>query len=55
MLYDRNNQLLAYNEASYDLMIVPREVKEDIDSTLLINLLKISLEEYSEKIRTAKK
>ena len=55
LLYDRNNQLLAYNEASYDLMIVPREVKEDIDSTLLINLLKISLEEYSEKIRTAKK
>ena len=43
LLYDRNNQLLAYNEASYDLMIVPREVKEDIDSNLLIDLLKISL------------
>ncbi len=55
LLYDRNNQLLAYNEASYDLMIIPREVKKDIDSILLSNLINISLEEYSEKIRIAKK
>ena len=36
LLYDRNNQLLAYNEASYDLMIVPREVEKNIDSTFAI-------------------
>ena len=33
LLYDRNDQLLAYNEASYDMMIVPREVEKNIDST----------------------
>ena len=30
LLYDRNNKLLAYNEASYDLMIVPREVADRV-------------------------
>ena len=54
LLHDRNNQLLAYNEASYDLMIVPREVKKNIDSTLLCNLLHISNEEYNERIKKAK-
>ena len=55
LLYDRNNQLLAYNEASYDLMIVPREVEKNIDSTLFSNLLHITLEEYSSRIQQAKK
>ena len=55
MLYDRKNQLLAYNEASYDLMIVPREVEKNIDSILFSNLLHITLEEYSSKIQQAKK
>ena len=55
LLYDRNNKLLAYNEASYDLMIVPREVADDIDSLLLCDLLNISIEEYSSRLRKAKK
>jgi len=55
LLYDRKNQLLAYNEASYDLMIIPREVKKDIDSTLLCNLLNITNVEYDERIKKAKK
>ena len=55
LLFDRNNKLLAYNEASYDLMVVPRELEKEIDSNLLCNLLDISLKEYSEKIKSAKK
>ena len=55
LLYDRNNKLLAYNEASYDLMIVPREVVDDIDSLLLCDLLNISIEEYSSRLKKAKK
>tara|TARA_B100000902_G_scaffold137256_1_gene135471 strand:- start:3760 stop:5583 length:1824 start_codon:yes stop_codon:yes gene_type:complete len=54
LLYDRNNQILAYNEASYDLMIVPREIKKDIDANLLCKLLDISNEEYNERIEKAK-
>ena len=55
LLYDRNNQLLAYNEASYDLMVIPREIKEDIDSVLLCNFLNITIEEYSKRMKRAKK
>ena len=55
LLHDRKNQLLAYNEASYDLMVIPREVKKDIDSTLLCNLLNITNAEYDERIKKAKK
>ncbi|MBC8266005.1 MAG: penicillin-binding protein 2 [Flavobacteriales bacterium] len=54
LLYDRNNQLLAYNEASYDLMVVPREV-EDIDSVLLSGLLNITIKEYDKRMKKAKK
>ena len=54
LLHDRNNQLLAYNEASYDLMIVPREVEQNIDSTLLCDLLNISIEEYDMRLKKAK-
>lgn len=48
-IYDRNNQLLVYNEAAYDLMVIPGQVKEmdtsafcrliDIDSATFITQL----------------
>ena len=28
LMYDRNGKLLVYNEAVYDLMVIPRMVKE---------------------------
>ena len=55
LLYDRHNRLLAYNEASYDLMIIPREVVNNIDSLLLCKLLNITIEEYSSRLKKAKK
>ncbi|MCK5171563.1 MAG: penicillin-binding protein 2, partial [Bacteroidales bacterium] len=27
LIYDRNGELLVYNEAAYDLMLVPRQLK----------------------------
>ena len=36
LIYDRNGKLLVYNEAIYDLMIVPRNVK-NIDTKALKN------------------
>ena len=26
LIFDRNNELLVYNEAAYDLMLIPREM-----------------------------
>ena len=37
-IYDRNNKLLVYNEAAYDLMVLPKNVK-NIDTMDLCSLL----------------
>ncbi len=52
-IYDRNNKLLVANQPSYDIMVVPREIK-DIDTTEFCNLLRISKEYFIKKIEKAK-
>ena len=37
-IYDRNGKLLVANQPSYDIMVVPREIKE-IDTLEFCNLL----------------
>ena len=37
LVYDRNNELIVYNEAIYDLMVIPRQAK-GIDTTKLCEL-----------------
>lgn len=54
LIYDRNGRLLVYNEAVYDLMVIPRQVK-DIDTTEFCSLLKISKDEFIKKMEKAKK
>lgn len=43
LIYDRNHKLLVENQPAYDLMIVPRQVK-DFDTTELITILNIDKE-----------
>lgn len=40
LIFDRNNELIVYNEAAYDLMITPNQVKT-IDTGLVCRLLEI--------------
>lgn len=47
-VYDRNGELIVYNEAIYDLMVVPLQAKE-VDSIKLCELLGISIERYNER------
>lgn len=47
-VYDRNGELIVYNEAIYDLMVVPRQAK-GVDSAKLCELLHIPLERYTER------
>lgn len=54
LIYDRNGQLLVYNEAAYDLMVIPKQLSEDFDTLTFCNLLNISKEEFNEKIKEAK-
>jgi penicillin-binding protein 2 len=53
-IFDRNNRLIVYDEAAYDLMVVPRQVK-NIDTAEFCSLLGISREAYIEKLTKAKK
>ena len=49
LIYDRNNELLVYNEAAYNLMVIPREVK-DIDTNTFCKLINISREEFDNRM-----
>ncbi|MFC5682579.1 penicillin-binding protein 2 [Flavobacterium sp. MAHUQ-51] len=52
-IYDRNGKLLVANQASYDIMVIPREIK-NIDTLELCQLLDISKEDFLKKIEKAK-
>ncbi|MDM1362647.1 penicillin-binding protein 2 [Myroides marinus] len=52
-VYDRNNKLLIANQPSYDIMVIPREVK-NIDTLALCNLLDVTKEQFITKLEKAK-
>lgn len=51
-IYDRNNKLLVYNEAAYDLMVLPKGIK-NLDTTDFCNLLGITKEVFLKKMKKA--
>ncbi|WP_130735706.1 penicillin-binding protein 2 [Flavobacterium sp. J27] len=51
-IYDRNDKLLVANQPSYDIMVIPREIK-NLDTLDFCNLLKIDKEEFLQKIKKA--
>lgn len=53
LIYDRNGKLLLYNEAVYDLMVIPRQVK-DLDTAELCRLLEITPEGFNERMKRAR-
>ena len=44
-IYDRNGELLVANQPSYDIMIIPQDVRE-LDTLEFCNLLKIPKEDF---------
>ncbi len=53
LIFDRNGKILVYNEAVYDLMIVPGQAK-DIDWALLADLLEITENGARERYKKAR-
>ena len=53
-VFDRNGELLVYNEAVYDLMVVPGQVK-DIDTLEFCRLLGLEPEVFTERLVKARK
>lgn len=54
LVYDRNGELLVFNEAAYDLMVIPRQAK-DVDTASLCQLLGITFQEFDRKMEKARK
>ena len=52
LIYDRNGELLVYNQAAYDLMVVPAQAIR-IDTTLLCSELEITKEIFRERMKLA--
>ena len=53
LIYDRKNQLLVQNTPVYDLLVVPREVKQ-LDSARLCALLQLQLPALRAALRAAR-
>ena len=54
LIYDRKNQMLVQNTPVYDLLVVPREVKQ-LDSARFCELLQIPIEDLRASLLAAKK
>jgi len=52
-VYDRNDVLLVANQQSYDIMVIPRDVKP-LDTLEFCSLLKISKEKFVKEFKRAK-
>jgi penicillin-binding protein 2 len=53
LIFDRNDKLLVYNEAAYDLMVIPRQVKSP-DTAALCKFLGIGTEEFRARLEKAR-
>lgn len=53
LVYDRDGELLVYNEAAYDLMVTPRQVK-DLDTVNFCTTLGITKEVFIKKMKAAR-
>lgn len=54
LVYDRNKNLLVYNQAAYDFLAVPREIKS-FDTLELCNILGVEKEVLINNLKKAKK
>lgn len=54
IVYDRNGELLIYNEAAYDLMVIPRLVRK-IDTAEFCRIVGITKEDFIQKMDKARK
>ncbi|HTM99425.1 MAG TPA: penicillin-binding protein 2 [Pedobacter sp.] len=52
VIFDRNHKVLAQNQPTYDLMVIPNQVKP-FDTLSLCKIIGIDTAEYSEKLRKA--
>lgn len=55
LVYDRNGKLLVFNEATYDLMVIPKQLDPDMDTLALCQLIGMEKSLLIKKLVEAKK
>lgn len=55
LIYDREGELLVFNEAAYDLMVTPKLVKKNFDTLGFCKLIEIDTAQFNKKISKARK
>lgn len=53
LIYDRNDNLLVYNKAIYDILVIPKQIN-NLDTALLCSILEIDRATFDKKIAKAK-
>jgi len=53
LIYDRKGKLIVFNQAAYDIMVVPAQTSKTIDTTSFCALLGISNDLYRRQMRAA--
>ena len=53
LIYDRNGKLVVFNQAAYDLMIIPAQIGA-MDTALFCNELGITIDSFKERIKAAR-
>jgi penicillin-binding protein 2 len=53
LIYDRNGKLIVFNQAAYDIMVVPAQTSKTIDTSAFCSLLGISNDLFRKQMRFA--
>ncbi len=53
LIYDRNDEIMVYNQAAYDIMVVPRQM-ESFDTTEFCRILGLSRADLEERLESAR-
>lgn len=54
LIYDRNGELIVYNEPVFDILVTPADIQEDLDEARFARLLGLPVEELLTRIQEAK-
>ena len=55
MVYDRDGKMLVFNEATYDLIVIPRQVKQGFDTASLCKIVGMEPDAMRTKLEAARK
>lgn len=53
LIYDRNGKLIVYNQAAYDLLVIPGQTKS-IDTSRFVSILGITVRDFRDRMAAAR-